>query len=106
MPKSPVKWLVWTLALMLPLTAARAADSARGANLAKQWCVSCHVPSAEARTGSDAGPPFALMAADPAYTDARLRGWLAQPHPPMPDFHHSRAEIEDLIAYIRSLKPR
>jgi len=104
--KSPAKWLVWTLALILPLAATRAADSERGADLAKRWCVSCHVPGAEARAGSDAGPPFAQMAADPAYTDARLRGWLAAPHPPMPDFNHSRAEIEDLIAYIRALKPR
>lgn len=81
------------------------ADAARGATLAERWCASCHA----AGTGPgapDAGPPFAGLAADPAYDDARLRGWLSDPHPPMPNFNLTRAEIDDLIAHIRSLKPR
>ncbi len=106
MPSSFLKWPVWMLALVLPLSAATAADSARGADLARRWCASCHIPSADSRSGTDAGPPFAEMAANPAYTDARLRGWLAAPHPPMPNLSLSRAEIEDLTAHIRGLKPR
>ncbi len=101
-----LKPFVLCLALFATLAPAMAADSERGANLARQWCASCHVPGTGSRAGADAGPPFAQMAADPAYTDARLRGWLANPHPPMPNLNLSRAEIEDLIAYIRSLKPR
>jgi mono/diheme cytochrome c family protein len=106
MPSLPLKWLVWMLAFALPLSTASAADSARGADLARRWCTSCHVPGTAARAGTDAGPPFAQMAADPAYTDARLRGWLADPHPPMPNLNLSRADIEDVIAHIRGLKPR
>jgi mono/diheme cytochrome c family protein len=92
------------LALAIPLAPADAADSARGGRLALQWCTGCHASGAGAAT--DAGPPFARMATDPAYTDERLKGWLAAPHPPMPNFNLSRAEIEDLVAYIRSLKSR
>lgn len=103
-----LKPLIWALALIVPLASADAADSARGASLAERWCVACHVPGPGVRSGlgTDAGPPFATIAADPAMTEQRLRGWLADPHPPMPNFNLSRAEIEDLIAHIRSLKPR
>ena len=103
-----MKQLIWALALIVPFAPAVAADSARGASLATRWCVSCHIPGPGMKSGSgtDAGPPFAQIAADPAYTDERLRGWLVDPHPPMPNFNLSRAEIEDLIAHIRGLKPR
>ena len=103
-----LKRLVWTLALLAPLAPAAAADSDQGARMAARWCVSCHVPGPEMkpRSGTDAGPPFAQIAADPALTEQRLRGWLADPHPPMPNLNLTRAEIEDLIAYIRTLKPR
>ena len=102
----PLKPFVLFLALLALLAPARAADSERGAALAGRWCASCHVPGTAGAAGTDAGPPFAQMAADPAYTDGRLRGFLANPHPPMPNLSLSRAEIEDLVAYIRSLKPR
>ena len=103
-----MKQLIWALALIVPFAPAVAADSARGASLAERWCVTCHVPGPGLKSGpgTDAGPPFATIAADPTLTEQRLRGWLADPHPPMPNFNLSRAEIEDLIAYIRSLKPR
>ena len=103
-----MKHLIWALALLAPLAPAGAADSVHGASLAARWCVSCHVPGPGMRSGptTDAGPPFATIAADPALTEQRLRGWLAAPHPPMPNLNLTRAEIEDLIAYIRGLKPR
>ena len=103
-----LKRLIWTLALIVPFAPAVAADSNQGARLAERWCVSCHVPGPGMKTGpgTDAGPPFAQIAADPALTEQRLRGWLANPHPPMPNLNLTRAEIEDLIAHIRSLKPR
>lgn len=93
-----------TLAAVAPDAAA--ADAARGAALAERWCAGCHAAGTGEARASDAGPPFAGLAADPAYDDARLRGWLSDPHPPMPNFNLSRAEIDDLIAHIRSLKPR
>ena len=101
-----LKLLVWALTILVPLAPALAADSANGARLADRLCVSCHVPGTAAKAGTDAGPPFAQVAADPTLTEQRLRGWLADPHPPMPNLNLSRAEIEDLIAHIRSLKRR
>ncbi len=90
--------------VLVPQTAA--ADAARGAALAQRWCASCHAAGTGGAPAPDAGPAFATIAADPAYDDARLRGWLSDPHPPMPNFNLTRAEIDDLISHIRSLKPR
>ncbi len=83
--------------------AARAGDPAQGHKLARQWCASCHIVTPGAG-GSDAARPFEAVANDPNVTEAGLRAWLADPHPPMPDLHLTRAEIDAVIAYIRSLR--
>ena len=80
-----------------------AGDAEAGRGIARQWCQECHLADGN-RRASDVAPPFAQIAADPAYTDARLRNWLHDPHPPMPKFELDRHRIEDIIAYIRSLQ--
>ena len=32
-----------------------------------------------------------------------LKGWISNPHPPMPNFNLTRQTVDDLVAYIRSL---
>lgn len=76
-----------------------AADT-EGRRLAAQWCASCHQISPQAPT-SDQAPPFPAMARDPAYTEARLRNWLSDPHPPMPNIPLSRREIDLLVRFIQ-----
>jgi len=105
MRRLPVFVLLVVVLFAAVTLAAFAADARRGAELARRWCVSCHATGTGPRA-PDAGPPFAAIAADPAYTDGRLKGWLADPHPPMPNLNLGRGEIEDLVAYIRGLKPR
>jgi cytochrome c2 len=80
-----------------------AADPQRGQTIVRQWCEACHLADSKI-SASDVGPPFAQIAKDPAYTDARLRGWLHDPHPPMPKFEMDRRMIDDIIAFIRTLK--
>jgi len=91
------------LALALAPRLAAAADPAQGRLLANQWCSSCHVVE-PGGLGVEAGPPFEAVANDPAVTAERLRGWLAAPHPPMPDLNLSRLEIESIVSYIESLR--
>jgi mono/diheme cytochrome c family protein len=83
-------------------------DDKAGHRLARQWCAECHMvepPGAvHGRTVTDATTPFAAIARDPAYTAARLRGWLTAPHPPMPDPGLTRHEIDLILDYLRSLK--
>ena len=80
-----------------------AGPAKRGAEIAARWCSDCHATGASARA-SDVGPPFPEIARkrSPDY----LRGFLANPHfrGQMPPFDLTRDRIEDLVAYLQSLK--
>ncbi len=107
MPKTVYRLAVTGLAMGLMIGAlglvAAAADPDEGARLARRWCTSCHIV-APGSDGSDAAPPFQMIADDPNVTEGGLRAWLADPHPPMPRFDLTRAETDAIIAYIKSLK--
>jgi mono/diheme cytochrome c family protein len=94
--------------IMLALTpfGANAADIKHGQRLAKQWCTGCHLTGADQSSGGDAAPPFSLIAESAADRNDDLRAWLADPHPPMPNFNLTRWEIDDLLAYIESLNTK
>jgi mono/diheme cytochrome c family protein len=94
--------LGFVLALASCSTSAAAADLAEGERLARQWCANCHVIDGGVPSASlPQGPPSFRVAAghlDPA----ELRAFLTRPHGQMPDLSLTRAEIDDLIAYIES----
>jgi mono/diheme cytochrome c family protein len=79
--------------------------AAKGHALAKQWCSSCHIVEPGTTSASDVAPPFPKVAQDKRLTPDKLRAWLRNPHPPMPNLSLSREEIENLVAYIGSLRP-
>jgi mono/diheme cytochrome c family protein len=85
--------------------AVAAGDADAGKRIAQQWCSACHVTGKEKRgKGSDAAPSFVGLAQKPVKTEAYLKAWIANPHPPMPNFNLSRRDIDDLVAYIRGLR--
>ena len=92
-------------ALSVAAGAAAEGDAEQGRVLAEAWCASCH-QVAPGGTASDAAPPFPMVANYPAMTRERLRGWLVAPHPPMPDFNLTRAEIDAIIAYLETLRQK
>ena len=102
---SKISGLALAGVILLACGSAMAGDPMAGADIAKRWCTSCHATgnSAAAR---DIGPPFAAIANDPMRTDDRLRAWLTNPHPPMPNPGLSRLEIENVIAYLASLRKK
>ena len=85
-------------------TAMASGDPERGFTLAKQWCSSCHLVGEGQNTTTTEAPPFATIAQRSADQISALAGFLADPHPPMPDMNLTRQEISDLLAYIESLK--
>ncbi len=96
-------WLAGAVtAVALPL-AAEAADAEHGEMLANQWCATCHAVAPGAKNANDQVPSFVAIAKRPGVTVERLRVWLQTPHPNMPNFDLSRQNVEDLIAYLRSL---
>lgn len=107
MTRRSVRLFAAAMALAVPvvLSAAEAAaqDAREGERLARQWCIGCHVVGARG-PGGDRGPAFATVANDPKRTPNRLRGWLADPHPPMVNPGLTNREIESIVAYIESLR--
>lgn len=80
--------------------AAGRGDAAMGEKLAERWCLSCH--SAQAR-GADTAPPLPQLMRGRGSDEARLRGWLAAPHPPMQGIDLTREQTEDIIAWLRQI---
>lgn len=78
--------------------AARAVD---GARIAGTWCYSCHMVTTG--QGKDAAPTFATIAIN--RSPAEIRTFLARPHGGMPPIQLSSSQIDDIIAYMKSLNP-
>jgi mono/diheme cytochrome c family protein len=77
-------------------------DPEAGRDIVRSWCTACHVVDLEG-TGADAGPALPALLAGKQRSADEIRGWLADPHPPMPNLNLSRQEIDDILAYLESL---
>ena len=99
--------LAATLVHLFSLGASTASDVTAGRSLAERWCSSCHVVDPTQQRGTSIGaPPFSAIAQMSSTTAMSLRAFLTTSHPPMPDLHLTRDEIDDVSAYILSLKQR
>jgi cytochrome c len=101
-------WLKGCLALSVlwtqgtPGMAQDAGHAARGQGLVEADCLSCHGdPSRSPRA-----PDFREVAAMPSTTALSLGVFLRTSHPNMPNIILSPADLDDVIAYILSLKTR
>ena len=92
--------------LVLALVAAHAvrADVQKGSQLAQQWCANCHVIASNSAGAVPQGPPSFPSIAHSGMTADQLRAFLSHPHGAMPDLALTRAEIDDLIGYIETLR--
>jgi mono/diheme cytochrome c family protein len=79
------------------------ADAAVGRIYAERLCSSCH---AIGTRGSDMVPPLETVANLPARNDVWFRAFLRNPHPPMPPLDLSTVDVDDLVAYLMSLRRR
>ncbi|MFL9828308.1 c-type cytochrome [Rhodoplanes sp. SY1] len=81
-------------------------DPERGAAIATRWCATCHVTSEDQTQATGEATPFPALARRNAFDAAALALFLLDPHPRMPDMNLTRAEANDLAAYVRSLAPK
>lgn len=95
-----IGFVVWPLAATSAW--AQQGDSEIGRQLTQNWCTTCHVVDKEGH-GTDVGPALPALLGDGRRTSDEIRGWLVDPHPPMPNFDLTRQEIEDIVAYLESL---
>ncbi len=89
--------------LQLPSGDARAARS-----LIAEHCIKCHLvlgfPSDRLQPAVKA-PPFHVIANDPQrYPDQALRAFLRKPHYPMQGFVLSERDIDNIIAFLHTLR--
>ena len=81
-----------------------AADVNHGREVARRWCVSCHLVDANQPQTMTEAPPFATIAQKPDFEVNRLTAFLLEPYPRMPNMSLTRAEAADTAAYIGSLR--
>ena len=92
-------------AAVLPRVGLAAGDPASGLALAQSWCTTCHVVAPNV-AGGDTAPPFTAIAARSNLSPGAMRAWLTEPHPPMPNLNLSNQQIDDITAYLDSLRRR
>jgi cytochrome c len=105
------KWMPIGGALLL-LTLARAAlaagdqsDVEAGRSLAQHWCAQCHDIRLGGRNSpNEMSPPFAELMADPSVTELAFRALLRSPHVTMPQIMFTPDQMDDITAYVFSLK--
>ena len=100
-----------TLTLALILAAGTAAaqpmgDAERGREMAEEVCAECHSVRAEDRQMKDYPPSFWAIARYRDDFQVRARIWSPPAHAQMPYFAEILFpnQVEDLVAYIRSLE--
>jgi len=98
--------MVATLLTLVGSSALGGGQPEEGKVIAERWCAACHQVSPEQTTASADVPSFMTVAEMRSMKSdlAALEGFLANPHPVMPDMSLTRQEIRDLVAYIGSLK--
>ncbi len=107
-----LKFAPAALALCLLLTSAAVAmdteahygDAEYGRGLAIRWCGSCHLVTADQKNAKANAPPFATIAQSPNFNADRLARLMLAPHPNMAKLSLSRSAVDDIAAYIVSLK--
>jgi len=104
----PVLIVVTAIALLaLPAPAVAAGKPGQGRAIAAEHCVKCHaIPDYSDNSGLDIAPTFAALAAElDGDGEARFRRFLARPHWPMRQFTLSPSDIDNIVAFMQSLRP-
>jgi mono/diheme cytochrome c family protein len=103
------------LAAIVPASGQEGGAVATGGGVALKICARCHVVSADQPRAPILTPPapsFSDIAARPDVTEASLRRFLVEPHgeqrqlSAMPGFLMPGSQIDAVVAYIMSLKPK
>ncbi len=80
-------------------------SATRGRELAVRLCSSCHVVSGAATAAVPEGiGTFRGIANRPGQSAERISNVLILPHLPMPDNQLTRDEIQDILAYLETLR--
>jgi mono/diheme cytochrome c family protein len=79
-------------------------DAEYGRGLAIRWCGQCHAVTADQKRSMPGAPSFVTIAQSGNMNGDRLARLLLSPHPKMERLTLSRSAVDDIAAYIISLK--
>ena len=105
--------LLWLCGLVSPAHAETPDQVAAGRNLASRVCGACHVVTPqrdELPVLTPPAPSFTVLAQRPSLTEAALREFLGSghrgmgPHEAMPDPRLADYQIDEIVAFMLSLK--
>lgn len=101
-------WLILVAALLpysFQALAQEQGDVSRGKDYAAQVCAECHaIGAGDGLSPNIAAAPFKEIAARPEMTAIAISVWLQSEHENMPHIVPKAEELNDLIAYMMSLK--
>lgn len=87
------------------ISAQELGDAKRGLAIAQMTCAQCHaIRKGELRSRNGQAPTFEGLATTPGMTPTALRVALRTPHREMPNLILKNDEIDDIGAYIETLK--
>lgn len=94
--------------VLLALTPVEAANARKGGELAQTLCARCHSIKLSGFSRHKQAPPFRKIAMK--YPVEQLQEALAEGittgHPDMPEFEFTTNDIEDLLAYLKTLRKK
>jgi cytochrome c len=95
---------IMTLLVSAPVLAAALppGNAEAGKQLVLNSCTACHAPM-DTTSATDGAPPLSFLARDNKADPRWIRGWLMDPHPPMPGIMLSRQQVADVMAYLSTL---
>ena len=79
-------------------------SAARGRELAVRLCANCHLVDGSRKSAPEGIGTFRGIANRPGQTADRISNTLILPHMPMPDTQITREEIQDILAYLETLR--
>jgi tetratricopeptide (TPR) repeat protein len=84
-----------------------AGDARKGVAYARRVCSGCHnIQATDAPSPAKQAPPFRKIANTPGMSVTALTVWSRTAHPTMPNLVIDPSDMDDLIAYILSLRER
>ena len=86
------------------LAQVQAGDAAGGQKLVQARCIMCHTVDGPVHPRGRQGPSLAAVAQMPSTTSMSLHAFLLTPHPSMPNYQLAPQEVDDVVAYILSLR--
>lgn len=102
------EWSLGACSIVTPAAeAVDIGDAHRGLAYAQKICAECHnVLRSDAVSPNPVAPPFKKIANTPGMSITALTVWSRTSHPTMPNLIIEPHDMDDLIAYILSLKDR